>query len=138
MTTTSDYMDEAESLGRDHGRNAASWTIDGNTTRETIAYVVKGFNDGDPAVYDQFREPSFSGDYCERDLCDDLGIDYDLTEEADEITDAYLQAAREMFWEETERLYRNAMGTNNADALLHVVQAEHERTSHEDQRCIAG
>jgi hypothetical protein len=73
---------------------------------------VKGLDAGDPAVYNRFREPSFSGeyagDYTERELCDDIGVDYDLssTEEVDEIADAWLDAARGEFWGEVERTAR--------------------------------
>ena len=110
-----DALNEARDLGTKHGKNAASWAFDGNTTEETYRAVVKGLDAGDPAVYDSFREPSFSGeyadDYSERDLCNDLGIDYDETEtsEIDEIADAYLEEARRAFWGEVERAAREAL-----------------------------
>lgn len=112
---------QAGKLGHDAGIAAASWVFDGSTADETYATVLTGLDDGDPAVYDMFREPSFSGeyagDYSERDLCDDLDVDYDLagTSEVDELADAYLDAARASFWSEVERLARAAVDYGEHD-----------------------
>jgi hypothetical protein len=110
-----DCLESARKLGEANGKGAASWTIDGNVTESTVRAIVKMVDDGDPALYDQFREPSFSGeyadDYSERSLCDDIGIDYDssATEDIDRLADAYLDSVREAFWQEVERLYRQAL-----------------------------
>lgn len=105
-------ISKAEEIGTANGTNAASWTINGNTDHNMICDVADMFDAGDPAVYNMFREPSFSGeysgDYSERDLFDEIGIDYDrsTSEEIADIADAYLEAARAAFWGEVERLYR--------------------------------
>ena len=110
-----DALNGARDLGTEHGKSAASWAFDGYTSEETYRGVIAGLEDGDPGVYDMFREPSFSGeyadDYSERDLCRDLGIDYDVsgTAEIDEITDAYLNEAHASFWDEVERMARIAL-----------------------------
>ena len=107
-----DAVAKATDLGTDAGQAAASWVFDGNTTQETYRTVLAGLEDGDPATYGMFREPSFSGeyagDYTERDLCSELDVDYDQasTEEIDALADAYLEAARESFWSEVERIAR--------------------------------
>jgi hypothetical protein len=118
----------AASMGREHGINAASWVFDGNTTGETYRTVLHGIEDGDPAVYDMFREPNLSGefadDYSIRDLQSDLGIEIDWTrddtQEASELLDecanAYADAASEAFWHEIERLARE-----------HVINARTEK-----------
>jgi hypothetical protein len=108
-------IEDARHIGESHGKSAASWTIDGNTSRETVVKVVKGLDDGDPEVYDSFNEPSFSGEwadsYTERDLCRDVDVDYDTTatEDIDAIADAWLESAQSAFWWEVERLYRRAL-----------------------------
>ena len=105
-------LEAARKLATEHGKAAASWVFDGNTPDEYYAKVLKGLEEGDPEVYDSIGEPSFSGeyadDYSERQLCDDIGVDYDLstTEEVDEIAEAYLEEVRDAFWGEVERLAR--------------------------------
>lgn len=47
----------AESLGAEHGKNAGSWTTDGNTTRETALRIYEGLRDGDPEVVDLLPSP---------------------------------------------------------------------------------
>jgi hypothetical protein len=108
----SECIESARKLGEANGKSAASWVFDGNTSHDTYVSVVRLFDEGDPAVYDYYREPSFSGEfsdsYSERDLADDLGIDYDLTvtEDIDALADAYLESARDAFWSEVERVAR--------------------------------
>jgi hypothetical protein len=103
-------LEAAKKIGAEHGKAGASWTFDGNTTQETYRYAVKGLDDGDPAVYDQLggNEPQFGDKYSERQLCDDIGVDYDLTDttEVDQIADAYLDAAKDAYWAEIERVAR--------------------------------
>lgn len=101
---------EAEKIGRANGRSAATWVFDGNTSRETYAAVLKGLEEGDPAVYDAYRE--YADDYSESDLAFNLGLDSidDLDpDERDEITDAYLQAADDEFWRAVESCARQML-----------------------------
>jgi hypothetical protein len=103
-------LEAARKIGAEHGHAAGTWAFDGNTTRETYEWAVKGIDDGDPAVLDSFpTEPhGIGGEYSARQLCDDIDVDYDLTEtgEVDQITEAYEQAARDAFWAEVERAAR--------------------------------
>ena len=41
---------DAENLGRDAGRAAASWMFDGNTPEDTYRAVLRGIEEGDPAI----------------------------------------------------------------------------------------
>jgi len=41
---------DAENLGRDAGRAAASWMFDGNTPEDAYRSVLSGAGDGDPAI----------------------------------------------------------------------------------------
>jgi hypothetical protein len=98
---------EAASLGRDAGKAAASWIFHGNTPEDAYRAVLRGIDDGDPAILDTHPAPSLSaGDgYSEADLARDLGLDSEdrLPPEA---VPAYLDAAAGTFWDETERLAR--------------------------------
>jgi hypothetical protein len=106
----------ARIIGERNGKNAASWVFDGNTAIETYQTVLSGLNEGDPLVYDMFREPHLSGenadDYSERDLADEVGIEYTTAtvEEMGLIGDAYLEAAQTAFWHEVERIARLQLG----------------------------
>lgn len=99
--------DDAAKIGREHGKSAASWVFDGNTTAETYRWYVRGIDEGDPEVLDSLREPSlsgeFAGDYSEQDLARDLELDDD---ELDDAANAYNEAASEAFWHEVERAAR--------------------------------
>lgn len=104
----SEALEAARNIGDTRGNDAASWVFDGNTDDACYAWMLKGIDEGDPAILDSVREPSFSGeysgDYSERDLCEEIGISYDLstTGDVDEIADAYLDQARTVFWSAIE------------------------------------
>lgn len=57
--------ERARELGADHGRAAASWFFGGNTSRETYAAVLKGIEEGDPAVLDSFPGSPLSGEWAD-------------------------------------------------------------------------
>lgn len=57
--------DRARELGAEHGRAAASWYFDGNTTAATYAATLRGIEEGDPAVYDTFPGSPLSGEYAD-------------------------------------------------------------------------
>jgi hypothetical protein len=129
-TTSNDELEtRAADIGREHGINAASWVFDGNTTDEAYRTVLRGIEDGDPAVYDMFREPNLSGefadDYSVRDLQSDLGIEIDwarddtqeVSELLDECANAYSDAVSEAFWHEIERLAREHITNVRTETL---------------------
>lgn len=67
MTTdqTETYLEQARKLGAEHGRNAASWYFDGNTSAETYAKVLRGIEDGDPEVLESFPSGPLSGEWAD-------------------------------------------------------------------------
>jgi len=89
---------EALELGRDHGRAAASWVIDGNTDHEHIVRMVRMLDDGDPG-YDIHlpARPNLSGEW------------------ADELTPAKL-------FEQITGLDAHAEATFNQDAYQTVLE----------------
>lgn len=112
-------LTEIRRLAADHGKAAASWAFDGNTSRETYEQARKGIDDGDPAVMDAFRVPDlggeYAGDFTDRDLADELGIDLpdvaddsesalDAWESMTRISDVYLFAVSAAYWDEVERV----------------------------------
>ena len=107
MSTQTITEDKARDIASDHGRSAAGWAFDGNTTCETYAAIVRQIDDGDPALYDSYREPSLSGEfadeYSERDLADDLDLD---PADLGDLANAFNDAASEAFWDEIERVAR--------------------------------
>lgn len=111
-----DAIAYSRAIGERNGKNAASWVFDGNTSIETYQTVLSGINEGDPQVYDMFREPTFSGEYADdysiHDLADEVGINYNatLTDDMDKLGDEYLDAARTAFWDEIERVARLQLG----------------------------
>lgn len=58
------WIAEAKKLGEDHGRAAATWTINGNNDVSERANVLQMMRDGDPAVDDYLPQlPVLSGEY---------------------------------------------------------------------------
>lgn len=96
---------EAANLGRDAGKAAASWMFDGNTPEDAYRAVLRGIDDGDPAILDAHPAPGLSADggYTEAGLACDLGLDGEDQLPPNTVT-AYLDAAAETFWHEIERL----------------------------------
>ena len=111
-----DAIAAARTIGERIGKNAASWVFDGNTPIETYQTVLHGVMDGDPAIYDMYREPDLSGEYSDsysiQDLFNEIGIEYNstITEDQDKIGDEYVEAARDAFWHEVERIARLQLG----------------------------
>jgi hypothetical protein len=77
MSNTSP-IEQAETIGREHGKNAASWYFDGNTPRETYELVLRGYDDGDPEIMDTFPTSPLSGEWADNyslaDLSQDTGV----------------------------------------------------------------
>ena len=101
----------AAELGRDAGKAAATWVFDGNTPDEAYRRVLRGIDDGDPAVLDAIEPPAIgpAAGYDQDDLARDLGIepgDRGLPRAASAYADAFTSA----FWQETERAARDHLG----------------------------
>ena len=67
----------AEELGRDAGKAAASWVFDGSTPEDAYQRVLRGIEEGDPAVLDAIEPPAIgpAAGYDQDDLARDLGIE---------------------------------------------------------------
>jgi hypothetical protein len=96
----------ARAQGAEDGRCAGTWIIDGNTTDETKQACLKGFEDGDPAVYDQLPGSPLSGEYADGLLPRDVLGWYGLTEDddlADDVLSAYEDGYSQGVVDEVER-----------------------------------
>jgi hypothetical protein len=108
------YTPEARvwTIAQEHGKAAASWVVDGSTSAVSARGLVKGIEDGDPAVLDSIREPSLSGefadDYSEDELMADARwVPNDGTDLRDELATQYNNEVSTAFWHEVDRLARN-------------------------------
>lgn len=101
----------AAELGRDAGKAAASWVFDGNTSEETYQRVLRGIEEGDPAVLDATEPPALGpgAGYDPGDLARDLGIEPG-DRALPRAVSAYADAFTDAFWQETERAARDHAG----------------------------
>jgi hypothetical protein len=120
-TLTADPIEKAIAYARAEGTQdglaAASWYFDGNTTTETHARVLKGLEDGDPAVLDTLPSPDLSGEWADvrsgpqlvAEAAEEAGLEAysEIVQDAfSEICDAYETAFSEAAQDEIERLAR--------------------------------
>lgn len=97
MRTLKQLEDLAKVEGHQRGQDAASWFFDGNTSRETYAEILKGIQDGDPAVLDRLPSADLSGEWADsptpQTLYDVLSMNEAETERfGDEVCSAFEQA----------------------------------------------
>lgn len=85
-------IDTARNIGRDHGRNAASWFFDGTTDRATYEAVRRGLEGDDPEILDQLPTADLSGQWADGYTLTDLARDCG-TDEDDEIVDVNAMVA---------------------------------------------
>ena len=102
---------KAEELGRDAGKAAASWVFDGNTPEEEYQRVLRGIDEGDPAVLGATEPPAIGpgAGYDQDDLARDLGIEPG-DRALPRAVSAYAGAFTGAFWQETERAARDHSG----------------------------
>lgn len=103
-------MEHAYRLGAEAGEAAASWYFDGNTTQATYAAVLRGLDEGDPAIYDTFATAPLSGEWAGDPTPTSVLEEIGLTDSDDAADDAL-------------RMYEDGFGVAYADA----VEAEARR-----------
>ncbi len=108
-TTFATLLEDARKAGAAHGKAAASWYFDGNTSDETYSLVVAGIDDGDPAVLDTFPSSPLSGEWADdptpASVLEDLGVSED-DDGADDLLSAYEDGFYEASADEIERVAR--------------------------------
>ena len=108
---TQDMLRAARRDGKAAGLSCASWVEyrDAEATRA----MLKGIEDGDPAVLDSLREPNLSGEWAGDPTPQSLAEDYELGADRDPdgwrldaACSEWEEAARSAFWAEVERSAR--------------------------------
>lgn len=114
---TRDAIRAARRDGATAGHNAATWVFDGNTDDATYARVLRGLDEGDPAVYDAYNAPDLSGQWAGGETPASLAHTYGIAEgdeRMDDVCSAWEDAAADAFWAEVERAARAHVGTATA------------------------
>lgn len=102
-------IERAENRGMQDGRAAGSWFFDGNTEDITFQIVLKGIEDGDPAVMDSFPSSPLSGEWADDLTPAQLFEDLDMSGEedyADDVLRAFEDAFSSAAHDEIERVAR--------------------------------
>lgn len=119
LTTHQALLDKAHLLGSEAGVAAASWYFDGNTPREQYEAVLRGLEEGDPAIYDTFPTAPLSGEWADDptpgDILRVLGVD-----EYDEANDELLA------------MYEDGFGVAVADTIEAAARAAVEPDDDDD------
>ena len=117
---------EAKKAGKRAGLAAASWKFDGNTTKATYEYFLKGLADGDPEVLDAYMPPSWlSGEFAGESMNELIGAPDTPAQEArvDDVAQAYEDAAEGAYWHELERMARYAVGGRRGPRRFNPVRS---------------
>lgn len=84
--------------GFETGRGAGSWIIDGNTTPETAARILRGHEDGDPEIMDMQPAP-LNGEWGGESMPELIDDYFDMTDEdAEAACDEYEAGFADGFW----------------------------------------
>jgi len=100
----------AEESGRQVGAGRAEWAIDPQRmSQEQIRRILRGIEDGDPAVMEGYRPPDLNGEYTPDRLAIELGIPTDHRY-MDVYGDLWEEAAENAFWEKIGDTLRSHLG----------------------------
>ena len=129
--TREDWIAETRDLGREAGRNAASWAADGNTTDEHRRTVLALMEAGDPEadIYLPQR-PHLSGDeqtpdcvYREVTGRDEIDTAEDI-KLRDALAEAWEEGARDVFELECERVLHAGLADTDGGPDIQSVGAK--------------
>jgi hypothetical protein len=104
------WLEIAESMGREAGTTAGSWTLDGNTSTETARQFVQWDEDGDPQLWDHIPSAPFSGEWAGSPTPAEIVYEVtgeeldDLSSALDWILDVYEQAYNDAAHAEVMRM----------------------------------
>ena len=103
---------KAEELGRDAGKAAASWVFDGSTPEEAYQRVLRGIEEGDPAVLDATEPPAIGPGRRVRPRTTSPATSASIPRDRalPRAVSAYADAFTGSFWQETERAARDHAG----------------------------
>ncbi len=95
---------KAYKAGYEHGSNAGSWVIDGNTSRDSATRILKGIEDGDPEIMDMQPSP-LSGEWAGESISE-LSAQYGVDLSDDDKASDFEQGFSDGYWNEVERTAR--------------------------------
>jgi hypothetical protein len=99
-------MNDYEQEGRDAGKAAGSWIIDGSTTAEACKKILQGIADCDSEVMDMQPAP-LSGEWAGESIGEIIDGYFEMSsEDAEEAANAYELGYSQGFWDEVERAAR--------------------------------
>lgn len=113
MATITSLLEAARSLGEQHGRNAGSWVVDGNTDDESMRSLLQGIEDGDPAVMDELPSAPLSGEWAGDPTPASVFAELDMSGDEDyagEILTVYEEAFSDAVTDEVVRSCRARLG----------------------------
>jgi hypothetical protein len=92
---------KAYKAGYEHGKAAGSWVIDGNTTEEQCAAILKGYGEGDSEVMELCPCP-LSGEWAGESISE-LSARYGVNLDDDDRALMFEDGFVEGFWDEVLR-----------------------------------
>jgi hypothetical protein len=114
MSAATQYVDKLRAIesarqeGYDAGVAAGSWLLDGNSSEDEARALLRGLDDGDPAVLDSLPASPLSGEWADAPTPADV-LDWFDVEEDDDCAEAVLSAYEEAFSRGVEdEAYRSA------------------------------
>jgi hypothetical protein len=99
--------ERAERLGRRAGQAAGTWAIAANTSVNTARALLRGIDEGDPAVLDTMPDPHDDESSHEGVLLD-LGV-HPEGDDADRVLESYRVGFDYGYWAEVERAAREQL-----------------------------
>jgi len=111
--TYSKAIARAEKLGAAAGKQAGNSYFDGNTPRETYEIVLKGIDDGDPAVLDQLPSCILTDEDAAEvyeDIVTDINREDSESVEENDLIEIYADAFNLAATREAERVARYQLG----------------------------
>jgi hypothetical protein len=94
--------ERAERLGRRAGKAAGTWAIDGNTSADAARALLRGIDEGDPAVLDAMPDPHGDDEFSHEGVLLDLGV-HPEGDDADRVLESYRVGFDSGYWAEVER-----------------------------------
>ena len=95
---------KAYKAGYERGVAAGSWILDGNSSANEAARIIKGYEDGDPEIMDMAPSP-LSGEWAGESI-PELSDRYDLDLDDDDVATDFEDGFSDGFWEEVLRSAR--------------------------------
>jgi hypothetical protein len=95
----------AYGVGYGRGKAAGSWVIDGNTPTNEAHRILRGIEEGDPAIMDRISPPDHWNEKEMFEVLDEINVAHNSPERND-ILEQYHAGFDDGYWGEVERSAR--------------------------------